>query len=86
MLLGAYADGDNLFPPLAEFIEAGTEHVLCYFNPYAWILFDVAVGQAFNKGQRGMGARQHLPRFGIENERFTRCRAAVDSKAKHPRI
>jgi len=86
MLLRAYPDGDNLFPALAEFLQTGTEHALCYFNPYARILFDVAVRQAFDKGVRGTGAGQHFPRFGIQNERFTSRRAAVDSKAKHPRI
>ena len=86
MLLCAYTDGDNLFPALAELLQTGTEHALCYFNPYARILFDVAVRQAFDKGQRGTGADQHLSRFSIENERFTRRRAAVDSEAKHPRI
>ena len=86
MLLRAYADGDNLSPALAKRLQTNTEHALCYFNPYARILFDVPVRQTLDKGLRGTGAGQYLSRFGIENERFTRCRATVDSDAKHPRI
>src|ERR1041384_6663011 len=86
MLLGTYAESDDLAAALPDSLQATANDSLRSLQPDLRILRDMAVGQTFHKRMRSARLRQNLSGIKVQDQTLARGCPAIEADAQHCRI